>query len=40
MKFVTVSKIITFEVMVMNIADPKCFSEFIVEYSAVDGDIS
>jgi len=39
-KFFSLFKIITFEVTVINIADPKCFSEFIVKYSAVEEDIS
>jgi hypothetical protein len=40
MKFCSLSKIITFEITVINIADPKCLSEFIVKYSAVEEDIS
>jgi len=39
-KFFSLFKIITFEITVINIADPKCFSEFIVKYCAVEEDIS
>jgi hypothetical protein len=38
-KLFSLFKIITFEVTVINIADPKCFSEFIVKYIAAE-DIS
>ena len=39
-KFFSLFKIITFAIMAINIADPKCFSEFIVKYSALEEDIS